>query len=241
MKQVSCFREVYSMTQDGCDPLLGVSFSPSGHLLALISRSAIHLYQVTWLVHIEVTRGLCPFYKFSSTTYITSRLCSEYLAVKMVDWGISLMECLEGGVKNLTGQTFVGEDQEYAEFQAFFPIVRIGSPPQSQVSVAPPPFGSKGRDTLACGGGGGGGTQFRRRDRHSGTLCIFTIIHTQWDICWVRSLEGGTMSGGRWDGHVVEDYLQMEATVTYCKWCRCTVFNGRVLETPWVDLFNTAA
>jgi hypothetical protein len=40
-------REVHCMTQDGCDPLLGVSFSPSGHLLALLSRSAIYLYQVS--------------------------------------------------------------------------------------------------------------------------------------------------------------------------------------------------
>ncbi len=43
--------------------------------------------------------------------------------------------------------------------------------PHPQASVAPPPFGSKRGDTLACGGGGGG-TQFHRRDRHSGTLCI---------------------------------------------------------------------
>ena len=34
-----------------------------------------------------------------------------------------------------------------------------------------PLFGSKRGDTLACGGGRGG-TQFQRRDRHSGTLCI---------------------------------------------------------------------
>ena len=34
-----------------------------------------------------------------------------------------------------------------------------------------PPFGSKRGDTLACGGGRGG-TQFQRRERHSGTLCI---------------------------------------------------------------------
>ncbi len=45
------------------------------------------------------------------------------------------------------------------------------APPPPQASVAPPPFGSKGRDTLA-GWGGGGGIQFRRRDKHSGTLCI---------------------------------------------------------------------
>jgi|688.fasta_scaffold778411_1 hypothetical protein len=83
------------------------------------------------------------------------------------------MECLVGGVKNLTGQTFVGEDQEYAEFQAFFPIVRIGSPPQSQVSVAPPPFGSKGRDTLACGGGGGGGPN---SDEGTGTLVLYVSL-----------------------------------------------------------------
>ncbi len=37
--------------------------------------------------------------------------------------------------------------------------------------LAPPPFGPKGGDTRACGGGGGG-TQFWRRDKHSGTLCL---------------------------------------------------------------------
>jgi hypothetical protein len=42
--------------------------------------------------------------------------------------------------------------------QAFFPLVRIGSPPPPHLQgiVAPPlPFGSKEGDTLACGGGGG--------------------------------------------------------------------------------------
>ncbi len=39
-----------------------------------------------------------------------------------------------------------------------------------QASVAPPSFGSKMGDTLACGGGGGR-TQFQRKDRHSGTVC----------------------------------------------------------------------
>jgi hypothetical protein len=60
---------------------------------------------------------------------------------------------------------------EYTECQAFFPVVRIGSPTKG---VAPL-FGFKGRDTLSCGGGGGR-TQFRRRDRHSGTLCMYTKI-----------------------------------------------------------------
>jgi hypothetical protein len=46
---------------------------------------------------------------------------------------------------------------------------RITPPPHPQGSVAPPPFGSKGGDTFACGGGGGW-TQFRRRDKHSGIL-----------------------------------------------------------------------
>jgi hypothetical protein len=52
------------------------------------------------------------------------------------------------------------------------------SVPSSELGPPPPPtseccspLGSTGGDTLACEGGGGG-TQFRRRDRHSGTLCI---------------------------------------------------------------------
>jgi hypothetical protein len=44
---------------------------------------------------------------------------------------------------------------EYTECQAFFPVVRMEFPHPLR-SVAPPPFGSKGRDTLACWGGGKG-------------------------------------------------------------------------------------
>jgi hypothetical protein len=50
-----------------------------------------------------------------------------------------------------------------------------------------PPFGSKGGDTLACGGGGGG-TQFLRMGRHSGSwyrygiLGTYTIFHLQTQI-----------------------------------------------------------
>ncbi len=52
----------------------------------------------------------------------------------------------------------------------FFPVVRIGSPhPLTRECCSPLPFGNKGGDTLACGGGGGR-TQFRRWDRHYGTL-----------------------------------------------------------------------
>jgi hypothetical protein len=52
-------------------------------------------------------------------------------------------------------------------------LSELGSPtPHPQGSVAPSPFGSKGGDTLSLAGGRGGGTQFRRTDRHSGTLCI---------------------------------------------------------------------
>ncbi len=47
----------------------------------------------------------------------------------------------------------------------------LGHPTPSPASECCPTRESKGGDTLACGGGGGG-TQFRRRDRHSGTLCI---------------------------------------------------------------------
>jgi hypothetical protein len=44
-------------------------------------------------------------------------------------------------------------------------------PPHPKGSVASPPFGSQGEDTLAYRGEGRG-TQFRRGDRHSGTLGI---------------------------------------------------------------------
>jgi hypothetical protein len=47
----------------------------------------------------------------------------------------------------------------------------VPPPPYTQESVAPPLYGPNGGDTLACGGVSGG-TQFRRRDRHYGTLVI---------------------------------------------------------------------
>ncbi len=49
---------------------------------------------------------------------------------------------------------------ECTEYQAFYPVGECCSSP---------PFGSKGGDTLACGGKGWG-TLFRRWDRHSRTL-----------------------------------------------------------------------
>lgn len=39
-------REVSSITQEGCDPLIAVRFAPDGQSLALISRSALYIYQV---------------------------------------------------------------------------------------------------------------------------------------------------------------------------------------------------
>jgi hypothetical protein len=62
---------------------------------------------------------------------------------------------------------------EYTERQAFCPVVC--PPPLTRKRVLLPLFGSKG-DTLACGGRGGG-TQFRRRDRHPGTLCILYSLY----------------------------------------------------------------
>ncbi len=46
----------------------------------------------------------------------------------------------------------------------------VPPPPHPQASVASSPFGSKGGDTLTCGGGGVG-TQFRRRELN----VIFTV------------------------------------------------------------------
>jgi hypothetical protein len=51
-----------------------------------------------------------------------------------------------------------------------------------QESVAPPPFGSKGGDTLACGGGGGW-KKFRRWERHYGTLGVLRIIPERLGHC----------------------------------------------------------
>ncbi len=64
---------------------------------------------------------------------------------------------------------------EYTECQAFWPAVRIGSP-LTRKRVLLPCFGPKGEIFWACGGGGGG-TQFRRRDRHSGILCILLSLY----------------------------------------------------------------
>ncbi len=62
-----------------------------------------------------------------------------------------------------------------SEYQSLCPFVGIGSLqplPRKRVWL-PPPLGPKWGewDTPACVGVGGG-TQFRRRDRNSGTLCI---------------------------------------------------------------------
>jgi hypothetical protein len=64
----------------------------------------------------------------------------------------------------------IGFTTEYTECMPGFLSNRpnwVHSNP-SPTSGCCPSFGSKRGDTLACGGGGGG-TQFRRRDRHSGT------------------------------------------------------------------------
>ncbi len=67
----------------------------------------------------------------------------------------------------------VKKTTEYTECQSS----KLGPPhPLTRRSVAsPPPLGPKD-ETLACGGGGGG-TQFRRWDRHSGTLGILESLY----------------------------------------------------------------
>jgi hypothetical protein len=80
---------------------------------------------------------------------------------------LSLSFCCEGSWK------VVGVDHR---------LYRVPGLPSSRPNWIPPlphrnrvllsPFGSKGGDTLAYGGVGVGRTQFRRRDRHSGTQCI---------------------------------------------------------------------
>jgi hypothetical protein len=62
---------------------------------------------------------------------------------------------------------------EYIECQAFWPVVRIGSPTPSPASECC----SKGEThPLAGGWGGGWGSQFRRRDRHSATLYVYYTV-----------------------------------------------------------------
>jgi hypothetical protein len=67
---------------------------------------------------------------------------------------------------------------EFSKGTAYITLVsKIPPPPHPPTplgSVAPTPFEPQGRDTLAGGGGGSwvGGNQFRRREIHSGTLCI---------------------------------------------------------------------
>jgi hypothetical protein len=87
-----------------------------------------------------------------------------------------------------------------------YPFVGIGSPISSPASHCCPPLGPKwGCDTLACGGGDGG-TQFRRRDRSSGTLCMFTIIPLrvkQWDGGGEGSLSSSQRGGPPcWASHL---------------------------------------
>jgi hypothetical protein len=63
---------------------------------------------------------------------------------------------------------------EYTECQAFFQVVRIGSPRPPRKGVMLPPLWVQGERHTCLRGGGWGWGQFGRRDRHSGTLCICT-------------------------------------------------------------------
>ncbi len=68
---------------------------------------------------------------------------------------------------------YVSLGSDLGECLAFFPVVQTGSPPHSLnhkgVLLLPPLGPRKEAHSLA---GKGWGTQFRRRYRHSGTLCI---------------------------------------------------------------------
>jgi hypothetical protein len=72
-------------------------------------------------------------------------------------------------VRHLLGET---ETTEYTECQAFFPVVRMGSPytPSSTGECCSSPLWVQGGRHARLRGRGWGRTQFRRRDRHSGTL-----------------------------------------------------------------------
>ncbi len=62
----------------------------------------------------------------------------------------------------------MAQTTEYTECQAFFPVVRIGSP-HPPGSVAPPPFGSNGGGTFACEGENGGPNY----EAGTGTLVLY--------------------------------------------------------------------
>ncbi len=67
---------------------------------------------------------------------------------------------------------------ECTECQDFCQFVRIWSPHPliRKRGLIPLPFGSRG-ETHSLAGEGGWGTQFRRRDRHSGTLRILQSLY----------------------------------------------------------------
>jgi hypothetical protein len=69
-----------------------------------------------------------------------------------------------------------GMDAENTECQAFFPIVRVGSPPpQPQRSVAPPPFGSEGETHSLAGKGAGGPKSDEGTHSDSGTCILLSL------------------------------------------------------------------
>ncbi len=74
------------------------------------------------------------------------------------------------------------------ECQAFCPFIRIGSP-LTQASVASPLDPRGETDSLA--GVGSGGTQFRRRDKNSGTLCILQYNPS---AAWTVKIYRGVLS-----------------------------------------------
>jgi len=69
--------------------------------------------------------------------------------------------------------TTTEESTENTECQAFYPVVRIGSPIPSPAREC---CSHKGEDTLARGLGIGG-TQFRRWERHNCTLVILKSLY----------------------------------------------------------------
>ncbi len=88
----------------------------------------------------------------------------------------------------------VGVKAQSTECQAFFSVVRIGSPRSlTRKRVFPPPsFSCGGGDTLACKRWGGG-NQFGRKDRHSGTLWVNnTSLHGMKNNCKLSN------KGGNW-------------------------------------------
>jgi hypothetical protein len=83
-----------------------------------------------------------------------------------------------------------------------------------------------GGDTLTCGSGGGGGSQFRRGDRHCGTLGIYVPCGWNQPGCSMFILGLGGMLSGGFAGWVA-------AHATEPTWCVVTWAQEVIIDVVW--------